>query len=115
MDSLAQVNIGNIFHSRFGQMAGSGGAGAGGLGLADLFSLILSNAIALAGIILFFLLIVGGFMVISGAGSGNKENVARGKKAVTSALIGFLIIFVSYWIIVIVEKIFGFSILNPTP
>lgn len=112
MNYLAQVNIGQIFHSRFGQV---GGGGLGGLGLADLVSLILFNAIALAGIVLLILLIVGGVMMISGAGSGNKESVARGKKAVTNALVGFLIIFTSYWIIYIVQSIFGFNILTPTP
>ena len=82
MHYLTQVNIGSIFHSPFGQTKG----------LADFVSVVLFNAVALAGVILFLLLVVGGIMMISGAGSGDKESVARGKKAATSALIGFLII-----------------------
>lgn len=100
---LAGVNIGSVFQSPFGKS----------LGLADLVSIILSNVVALAAITMFLLMLAGGIMVIAGAGSGDKENVGRGKKAITSALMGFLIIFCAYWIIVIVEKIFGFKILEP--
>ncbi len=100
---VAYVNIKQIFTSPFGR----------GKGFADFVSVILSNAVAFAGVILFLLIIIGGIMMIAGAGSGDKESIGKGKKAVTSALFGFIIIFVSYWVIVVVEKIFGFSILNP--
>jgi hypothetical protein len=104
-NKIAQVQIGQIFQSPFGK---------GNMGFASFVSIILSNAVAFAGIILFILMIVGGIMVMAGAGSGNKEEVAKGKKALTSAIIGFLVVFLSYWIIVIIENIFGFSILNPS-
>lgn len=98
---LTQVPIGDTFRSRFGTTKG----------LKDFVSIILSNAVALAGIILFFLMIGGGIMMMAGAGSGNKEDVAKGKKALTSAVIGFLIIFTTYWIIKLVEAIFKITIL----
>ena len=104
MDNLlSQVNIGSTYGSPFGRTRG----------IADLVSIILFNAIALAGIILFILMVFGGIMMIVGAGSGNKDDIGKGQKALTAALVGFLIIFASYWIILIVEQIFGFSIFVP--
>ena len=105
INKIAQVNIGNIFHTPYGNTRG----------LADLVSVILFNAVVLAGIILFVLILAGGIMIIAGAGSGNKEGVGKGKTAVTSAVIGFLIIFAAYWIILIMQNIFGFNILSPGP
>lgn len=79
-----------------------------------LVSTILSNAVLIAGILMFILMLAGGIMVISGSGSDNPESTAKGRKAITAALVGFLIIFTSYWIIRIVETITGVNILNPT-
>ena len=101
--NIAQVQISRLFFSPFGRDKG----------FADFVSVILFNSVAFAGVILLFLIIAGGIMMIAGAGSGNKEDVAKGKKALTSAIFGFLIIFVSYWIIVVAQSIFGFNILNP--
>ena len=103
MENLITVSIGNVFNTPFGKTQG----------IADFVSIILSNAVALAAFILFLLLVGGGIMIIASAGSGNKEGVGRGQKAVSSALIGFIIVFIAYWIIKIVELMFGFSILNP--
>ncbi|PIV02188.1 hypothetical protein COS55_00130 [Candidatus Shapirobacteria bacterium CG03_land_8_20_14_0_80_40_19] len=79
-----------------------------------LISIILKNVYVLAGIMLFVLLIVGGISIISSAGGGDAKKTAQGQKAITSALIGFLIIFASYWIIQIIQYITGLEILNPT-
>jgi hypothetical protein len=87
--------------------------GIGSKGLGYFVSVILSNAVAIAGVLLLFLLIFGGISIMMGAGSGNKDDVAKGKKAVTAAIAGFLIIFCAYWIIRIVEIITGFDIFNP--
>lgn len=103
MEKISAVDIGSVFNSPFGRSKG----------IADFVSIILWNAVAFAGIILFVLMLVGGIMVMAGAGSGDKEGVAKGKKALTSAIIGFLIIFAAYWIIILIENIFGFQILNP--
>ncbi len=107
MDLLAQagaggVDIGNIFGSRFGR----------DLGLGDFVSIILSNAVAIAASLLFFILLFGGISLIMGAGQNNPEQAAKGKKAITAAVAGFVIIFVSFWIIQIIEAIIGPIILN---
>ena len=77
-----------------------------------LISVILPNVYIAAGIALFFLILFGGISVITGAGQNDPKKAAQGKKAITSALIGFLIIFASYWIIQIIEVITGLSIFN---
>ncbi|MCK4588586.1 hypothetical protein KAT60_02095 [Candidatus Woesebacteria bacterium] len=103
MEKIAQIDIGKEFGSPFGK----------DYGLADLVSIILSNALVVAGIILLFLLIFGGISMIMGAGQDNPEAAAKGKQAATSAVIGFIIIFAAYWIIQIIETVTGLNILEP--
>jgi hypothetical protein len=109
INQIAQVPIGPTFNSPWGGMTVYGKT----LGFAYFVSVILSNSVAIAGVMLLFLLIFGGISIMIGSGSGNKEDVGKGKKAVTAAIAGFLIIFCAYWIIRIVEIITGYSILNP--
>ncbi len=66
-------------------------------------------AFYLAGIILFVMLIWGGFEMIAGA--ANKKSLDAGKQRVTAALIGFLILFSVYWLARILESIFNIEIL----
>jgi len=77
-----------------------------------LISVILPNVYIAAGICIFLLFLFGGISVIAGAGQNDPKKTGQGKKAITSALIGFLIIFASYWIIQIIEVITGLSIFN---
>jgi hypothetical protein len=49
-------------------------------------------------------------MFISSAGKGESESTKKGSQAIAAALIGFLIIFASYWIIQLVETITGLTI-----
>jgi len=80
----------------------------------SLFSTILFNVYGLAGIVFVFLLIFGGFSVIIGAGGKDASKVEKGQKAITSAVVGFVIIFASYFIIQIIEVLTGVQILEPT-
>ena len=96
------VNIGNKFGSRFGQ----------DLGLGSFVSLILSNAVVIAATLLFFILLFGGISIIMGAGQNNPEQAAKGKKAITAAVAGFVIIFAAYWIINLVQMVTNISILS---
>lgn len=83
------------------------------VGLAKLVSLILSNAVVIAAVIFFFLILFGGISIIAGAGQNDPERTARGKKAVTAAVIGFIIVFAVYWIVVFIERLTGIPILVP--
>ena len=78
---------------------------------ATLVTLIVRNSLTVAGIILLVLIIAGGFMMIASAGSGDQKKAATAKTMITDAAIGFLVIFLSYFIIQIVEVITGVEIL----
>ncbi len=80
--------------------------------LGGLVSIFLKNAFILAGILLFFLLLFGGLGIIMGAGGGDPKKTSQGQQAVTSALVGFGIIFASYWIIQIIQIVTGLNILG---
>jgi len=78
-----------------------------------LISIILKNVYVLAGVFLLVLLIFGGVSIIMGAGQGDAKKTGQGKKVATAAVIGFFIIFASYWIIKLIEFITGVNIFNP--
>lgn len=81
--------------------------------LGKLISIFLPNIYVLAGILLFLLLIAGGYGIIMGAGRGDTSQVGKGQKALTAAIIGFVVVFASYWIIQIIQVITGMKILEP--
>lgn len=64
----------------------------------------------IAGLILFAMLVFGGFTMLSGAAS--KDGMEKGKHMITSALTGFFVIFLAYWIAQLVQVIFGISIVS---
>ena len=103
------VNIGDTF--KIGGGEGIGQTGSGYETIGGFISSILPNVYIVAGLILLFLLLFGGITTI--INSDNPEAQERGKAAITSALIGFLIIFASYWIIQIIQVLTGVNILKP--
>lgn len=82
--------------------------------ISPLISSLLTNAIVIAGIILVGLILFGGFGMISSAGSGDTKKAEQSKKTITSAIIGFIVVFCAYLIIQIIETITGMEILNPS-
>ena len=81
--------------------------------IGDLISLFLSNAVFIAGFLIVFIVAIAGFGMIRSAGSGNPEQLQKGKNAVTAAIIGFIIIFSVYWIVQLIEAVTGIEILDP--
>jgi len=75
-----------------------------------ILGVFLPYLLILAGLILFAMLVFGGFTMLSGAAS--KDGIEKGKHMVTSALIGFFVIFLAYWIVQLVQVIFGISIVS---
>lgn len=63
----------------------------------------------LAGLALFFMLVWGGFEILSKA--TDAKAVQAGRQRITAAIIGFIVLFASFWIIQVVEWVFGLSIL----
>lgn len=95
---LAVVNIGTEFGSPFtGEV--------GGKGLGDLVSLLLRGAFVVSGIIVLFFFIMAGINIIAGAGQNNPEAVKKGKETATAAALGFVVIFVAYWIVRFIEVV----------
>lgn len=86
------------------------GVGAGKDTLGGIMSSILPYALTLAGLILFCMLIFGGFTMLVGA--ADKEAQEKGKKMLTSALTGFAVIFLAYWLAQILQVIFKINIVS---
>ena len=80
--------------------------------LSTIVSLILNNALTIAGILLLILLIFGGLTFIIGAGGNDPKKAQQGQKAITNALLGFAIVFLAYFIIQIIEVLTGLDILK---
>lgn len=64
----------------------------------------------LAGLILFVMIVWGGFEILAKA-SDSKKALDAGKNRITAAIVGFLLLFASYWLVQIAEVIFGITIL----
>ena len=78
--------------------------------LGDIISAFLPYIFVFSGLMLFLFLIFGGFQLL--ASGGNPESVKSGQGKVTGALIGFIIIFVAYWLTEILQIVFGIDILR---
>ena len=96
------MDIGKLFNSPWGNI----------YGLGDLTTVFLQNAVIFVGLIMFILMLVGGVMVVVGAGNDNPDQASKGKTVLTSALIGFIIVFAAYWIVLLVQYITGVDIFN---
>jgi hypothetical protein len=88
-----------------GSSANSEYSGAG-----SLINNVLPNIYIAGGVIIFFMILMGGFTIIANA--GNADKIKDGTKTITSAIIGLLVLFGSYWIIQIIQVVTGVSILN---
>ncbi len=71
-----------------------------------LVNLIVYNLFVIAGVLLLFFTLYAGYKFISGGTKGKDE----AKGMIQSALVGFLLMFVAYWIVQIVQLITGVKI-----
>jgi hypothetical protein len=62
----------------------------------------------IAGLILFGMLIMGGFEFLTAA--TDPKQAEKGQQRITTAVVGFLIIFTAYWVTQIIQVIFGIRI-----
>ena len=60
-----------------------------------------------AGVILLFFFIMGGIKMIGSAGSDDAQAAENAKKTITSAVIGFIVVFTAYWIVKLIGQIMG--------
>lgn len=73
-----------------------------------IFQNVVVSILSVAGIVLFILLIVGGFKYLTSA--GNPESVASAQKTLTYAIIGIVLIALSYLILVFIQNITGANV-----
>lgn len=83
--------------------------------ISNIVTAIITGSLSIAGVILLFLLIGGGIAMIAGAGKSDPQSVEKGKKAATSALIGFIVVFSAFWIVKLIETITGLNLIGGTP
>lgn len=77
---------------------------------AGIISRVLLFAFPIAGLILFVMLVWAGFQILAGATQGSKS-IEAGRQRATTALVGFMLLFVAYWVMQIIEVIFSITIL----
>ena len=59
--------------------------------------------------VLFVMIVVGGFQMIMGG--GEQKALEAGRQRVTTAIVGFILLFASYWIAQLLEQLFNIRIL----
>lgn len=75
----------------------------------QIISTILPYILVVAGIILLFMLIIGGIGLMTSGGNPDKTKAGYGR--ITHALIGFLIIFIAYFVAQLVQVALGVKFL----
>lgn len=76
--------------------------------LGTVFSNVVGYALGFAGILLFVLLLLGGFKFITSG--GDPKAVESARKTITSAIVGLIIILVSYLILILISNITGVDV-----
>ena len=77
--------------------------------IGSVISKLLPYIFVISGLILFFIIVMKGFEFLTSAGDSKK--VESAKQGLTAAIVGFLIIFVSYWLLQILEVVFHIKVL----
>lgn len=73
-------------------------------------SFLVFAILAIAGIVFFFMLVLGGLRwILSG---GDKANTEAARNQITAALIGLIIVFSAWAIANLIDQIFGINVLN---
>jgi len=67
----------------------------------------ISYVIAFAGIFLLLRIIISGFIIMISAGDAKK--LAQGRSSLTSAVVGFILVFGAFWVVQIVGVMFGWE------
>jgi hypothetical protein len=90
-----------------GQQLGINFGVQGGATVGKLISNVVQSAIIIAGLIFLFLILNGGFTMIKSSGKNDPQSYAKAQSMLTSAILGFILVLVAYWIILIIQVILG--------
>lgn len=104
MKKLAQIDFYSLGRTK--DNAGNPVQYSGGT-MGDLITRLLPYLFAFAGIGLLFYLISGGFRIMTAAGDPKK--IQEGQHAITNALIGFIVIFVAFWLVSLLGQLLGLA------
>lgn len=80
--------------------------------LGEIISKLVPYFFYFAGVLLLLYLILGGFQLM--LSRGDPKAAQAGKSKITSAVIGFVIVFVAYWIMQIIANVFGIEVIKET-
>jgi hypothetical protein len=108
LEDVNPLNLGGSQNAISGQSASAVKADLSTPGA--LISRVLTFAFPIAGIILFVMILWGGFEMISGA--TESKSMEAGKQRITAAVVGFLLLFAAYWMTQLVQIVFNVSILG---
>jgi hypothetical protein len=72
-------------------------------------SRLLQFLFPLAALVLFVMLVWGGFEILAKSSQGTKA-LDAGKNRITAAVVGFILLFATYWMAQIIEAVFGIVI-----
>ena len=78
--------------------------------IGDIINMVLPYVFVIAGLILLVMLILGGIQLMTSA--GNPDKVKAGSGRITHALIGFLIVFITYFVSQLVQVMLGVNFLG---
>ena len=78
--------------------------------LGDIFNILLSLAFFVAGVAMFFNLVIGGIQWISSGGDPKALDSAR--RRLTNAVVGLIIVVAAYAIALILQQVFGIRIVS---
>src|SRR3989344_6181316 len=81
-----------------------GTPGSANLKAGEIITKLFPYLYILGGMILFAMLVWGGFEMLTGVTEAKAQEA--GKQRITTALIGFLLLFVSYWIVQLIQIVF---------
>jgi len=76
----------------------------------SLASILLNNAIVVAGIVLIFIIVIAGLQIVTG--SGDPQKVDRARQILTSGIIGFVLVVAAFFIVRLLESSLGIGILD---
>ena len=65
---------------------------------------LLPYILGIAGFLILIYIILGGFQIL--ASQGDPKAIAAGQQKITYAIVGFIILFVAYWIVQLIAAIF---------
>ncbi len=78
--------------------------------VSEVISAIFTYAIPFAGILMLLMIVLGGYTLMISA--GNPEKIAEGKSRITMGIGGFILVFLNWFILRVLEVIFGIEILT---